>query len=92
MENEITKLRREIDRIDDQIKVLFEQRMVLALDLGKIKKEKNLPVQDTSRENEIISRLIADQDDDMTGCIKILFTVILEASRSYQAKKLGSKQ
>ena len=92
MHTDIKELRREIDRIDDQIKALFEQRMVLALDIWKIKAEKSLPVQDGARENEIRSRLTANQDDDMAGCIKTLFTVILEASRSYQARKLGSQQ
>ena len=92
MHTDIKELRQEIDRIDDQIKTLFEQRMTLALDIGKIKAEKSLPVQDAARENEIISRLTANQDDDMVTCTKALFTAILKASRSYQTKKLGSQQ
>jgi len=89
MRTEIEKLRQEVDRIDDQIKILFEQRLALALDIGKVKAAKDLPIQDVARENTIISRLTTDQDDEMAEYTKALFITLFEASRFYQRMKLG---
>jgi len=89
MRSGIDELRQKIDQIDDKIKVLFERRMKLVLDIGKIKTERNLPVQDAVRESEIISRLISNQDDDMAEYTKTLFATLLKVSRSYQTGKLG---
>ena len=85
----LEELRQEIDLIDDKIKALFDRRMALVLDIGKIKAKGNLPVLDSEREREIVSRLTADQEDNMVAATKILFTALFEASRSYQLKKLG---
>ena len=89
MSSKIDELRQKIDLIDDRIKALFEQRMMLALDIGKIKSEENLPVQDPVRETEVISRLVANQDGEMAEHTKALFAAIFKISRSCQARKLG---
>ena len=89
MHNDVKELRLKIDRVDDQIMALFEQRMALALNIGKIKAGKDAPVRDAARENEIISRLTANQDDEMAGYTKALFVTLFELSRTYQTKKSG---
>ena len=83
---EINRLRQKIDSIDDQIKALFEQRLVLASDIAHCKAQNDLPIFDGVREQEILTRLTADLDADTAEQITVLFTTILELSRSHQAK------
>ena len=92
MRSGIEELREKIDWIDNQIKVLFEQRMALALEIAEIKQKNHLPIIDIKREREIISRLTAGQSDDLVESMTVLYSVILAESRSYQVKKSGSKQ
>lgn len=85
---DLQNIREEIDRIDDSIKKLFEQRMEMALKVADFKRENNLPVQNTTREREVISRVTRDQSDDMAVYTKILFNTLFDLSRSYQSRSL----
>ncbi|MBI2430445.1 MAG: chorismate mutase [Candidatus Levybacteria bacterium] len=51
-------LRKQIDNIDEQIITLFARRFSLVKKLGKIKKEKKLPIKNITREEEKINTLI----------------------------------
>ncbi|MCK4813903.1 MAG: chorismate mutase [Candidatus Marinimicrobia bacterium] len=53
------KYRKKIDKIDEHLVELLDQRMGLAFELGKIKKEKGLPVNVPEREQEIFDKLKA---------------------------------
>ena len=48
--NNLDKHRKEIDKIDDNIIELLEQRFNLVVEIGQYKKENNLPVFDAKRE------------------------------------------
>ena len=55
--------RKEIDDIDCRLASLVERRMQMAADIAAYKKENSLPVEDKTREDEIIathSKLITD--------------------------------
>ncbi|ARM76354.1 chorismate mutase [Acidianus manzaensis] len=56
--SEINDLRRQIEDIDDQIVKLIVSRFELVKKVGEIKKEKNLPVTDEKREEEVRQRWI----------------------------------
>ena len=45
------KLRQNIDNIYDKIMELLIQRLAIVKDIGKLKKTKNIPIEDKSREN-----------------------------------------
>jgi chorismate mutase/prephenate dehydratase len=51
------KYRKKIDKIDEQLTRLLDERMGLSFEIGKIKKEKNMPVYVPEREKEIFERL-----------------------------------
>ena len=47
---ELTQAREEIDRIDNEIIKLVAKRLSVAKEIGKLKKSKNLPVENKQRE------------------------------------------
>jgi len=57
MKNEIKDLRKSIDRIDDEIAELLNQRTEIASKIICLKKNNSDNIEDTSRENSIIERL-----------------------------------
>ena len=52
--NELELLRKQIDEIDDEICKLFEKRMKVAKSIGDFKKENNMNVLDSSREEKVL--------------------------------------
>lgn len=48
----IDDLRAEIDRLDSDLLKIFNQRAVLALRIGELKKESGLPIFDPGREKK----------------------------------------
>lgn len=50
---EIQKLRKRIDEIDEQILRLLGERAEISRSIGLLKKEKGIPVTDTYRENQV---------------------------------------
>lgn len=83
---ELKELRNRIDEIDTQMAELFKQRLEVATEVAKVKKEQNLPILNTSREREIITRLTEGENDEVAGYIKILYTSIFDLSRAHQAE------
>ncbi len=88
---ELNNLREEIDKLDDEIKTLFERRMAAALNIAKIKSDGNLPVLNTSRERQIISRVTSGMPEDMAVYTKILYSTLFDLSRSYQNRAINKK-
>lgn len=54
---ELRHLRKRIDRIDRRVVVLLARRQCTVAEVGKIKREFGLPVEDPRREEEIMSRI-----------------------------------
>ena len=55
--DEIEELRKEVDKIDDQIIDALSQRARICRNIGLVKKKKGLPIKDYSRENDIYKRV-----------------------------------
>lgn len=53
--NKLEECRNKIDEIDTKIISLFEERMSVVEDVIKYKKENNIPVLDSSRENLMLN-------------------------------------
>ena len=81
---ELNEIRAKIDVIDDEIVKLFADRMDLALNVAKYKKQKGIPVLNRSREREIISRVTEQVPEKLQGYTKVLFSTLFDLSRSYQ--------
>jgi len=76
------RFRKRIDKIDEQLVKLLDERMELAFELGKLKKSDGRGVFDANREEEVFNKLQAlpkqtIRDDE----IKELYEQIIRISR-----------
>jgi len=55
--DEIPKLRKKVDEIDDQILMALCERVKICKEIGSAKKKQSKAIRDTSRENEIYKRI-----------------------------------
>jgi len=79
---EIEDLRREIDRLDQELLRIFNERAELALRIGEIKKERNLPVYDPAREKRIFDRMSSANPGPLENeAIVRLFERVIDESR-----------
>lgn len=56
----LSSLRREIDRIDDELLELLSQRMSLSREIGRFKKERRMPVIQPDRYNALMNRRVSE--------------------------------
>ena len=54
---DIQKLRKRIDEIDEQILRLLGERAEICRSIGLLKKEQGIPITDPSRENEVYAKI-----------------------------------
>ena len=81
---QLDEIREQIDKTDDAIIRLFKERMELAASVAAYKKENNMPILNSKRERDIISRVIKDVPEDLRGYTKMLMQTLFSLSRSYQ--------
>ena len=81
----ISEAREKINAIDKEMVRLFEERMAAVLDVLKYKQQNNLPVFDSSREEEIIKRNVSLlENQELKEYYMIFFNAVLESSKKYQ--------
>lgn len=85
----LEEIRKDIDKVDSQIASLFKERMSLALEVAKAKKENNLAVVNATREKEILHRISEEIGEPLDGYARILFNTLFDLSRSYQNNYLS---
>jgi len=81
----IAEARSRIDEIDDEIAGLFARRIALVGEIAARKKEGSLPIRDTAREREIVSRLASGRPASVARCVEKLYAAIFEISRERQS-------
>jgi chorismate mutase len=54
---DIQKLRKRIDEVDEQILRFLGERAEICRSIGLLKKEQGIPITDASRENEVFSKI-----------------------------------
>lgn len=87
----LEQLRSRIDEIDSQMVELFKDRMEIATDIARYKKENKLPVLDKTRERELLNKIAEMSGEEFENYSLRLYSQILELSRTYQHKCLGNK-
>ena len=87
----IEELRQKINDIDSRLVKDFDERMKVALEIEKYKKENNMPVLDPAREREVINRQTGCVDESMAMYVKLLYNTIFDISRSYQQRYLTER-
>jgi monofunctional chorismate mutase len=89
MQNNLPKLRKQIDRLDDQIVLLLNRRMKLAESVGALKANNGHKVYDRAREQELLSRLCESLDGPLADReLCEIYKKILKVSREHQKKIL----
>lgn len=81
---DIKTIRKEIDNIDKEIAKLFEMRMKLVKDVIEYKISNNLPILDSSRENEVINKNIDFVDDEYKKYYQEFIKNMLNISKEFQ--------
>ncbi len=84
---DLEQLRNEIDAIDDEILKLFLKRMENASKVADYKRENNLSTLQKGREREILNRVSEKSGNEMADYSRILFTTLMDLSKSYQNKR-----
>ena len=83
---ELKDLRCQIDRIDEDLIDLLQQRMDLCAEIAHIKKERKLPVYDPAREREKLHELCGKVTKDREAYITALYSLLFELSRTEQER------
>ncbi|MGZ9067178.1 MAG: chorismate mutase [Burkholderiales bacterium] len=82
-ESELIRLRDAIDRVDDVIVRLLNQRARYAIQIGEVKAVLQLPIYAPEREKEVLWRAERTSEGPLEGtAIRRLFERIIDESRS----------
>ena len=85
MKKRLTEIRKDIDRIDDELLGLLIKRLKLGKEIGEVKREIGRVVADEAREKQIFQRLIKNAGSKMAEKDIIeIFSKIMEISRKTQ--------
>ena len=84
---DLKDIRTQIDSVDEELVKLFVRRMDLSAQVAAYKKENNLPIYVPAREREILQDVAEMAGPDMANYTRVLYSMLFELSRSYQAKQ-----
>ncbi len=89
----LKKKRKELDRINQKLLTLLNQRLRITLEIGKVKKELGKKIHDPEREREILDRLnrknrgpLKEED------LRKIFMTIMKVCRQSQVQTGGSSR
>ncbi|PLX82602.1 MAG: chorismate mutase [Desulfuromonas sp.] len=89
---DIDTIRKEIDRLDGELLRIFNERASLALAIGKIKKELDIPVYDPKREKLIFEKMKAVNPGPLEDeAIVRLFERVIDESRRLERIRTKGK-
>ena len=76
----INKLRKEIDKIDQDLIALLKNRFSIAKEIGQVKTSNSLGIDDIDRENKIIKNLSIEanndlKEEDISNIFKLIFSI-----------------
>ncbi len=85
MNNGLDELRLKIDEADKAITEAVIERMRISGDIARYKKENGLPILDSRREREKLTRIAESVPEEFRSTVRVLYSLIFELSRSYQS-------
>lgn len=84
-DKKLVRLRKRIDGLDVQIVRLLNQRTELAVAIGRIKREKGLPVLTPAREREVIARVAANSQGPLRAKeLRAIYREVMAAALSFE--------
>lgn len=87
----LDELRLEIDRVDDQLVKLIQERMDIAAGIAEYKRQHDLPVLNSARERDKLAMIADASRDEMKDYMRVLYSLVFELSRSYQNRLLNKR-
>lgn len=79
---DIEDWRRVIDQIDEQLLDLLNRRSQCAIEIGRVKRERDMPIYSPEREAEVISHVLSLNGGPLeTDAVRRLFERIIDESR-----------
>ena len=81
---DIQELRGKIDAVDDELVRLYGERMKLSREIGRYKRENNIPVLDTERERNLLNRVGEKAGEENENGVRALFGFLMAQSRTNQ--------
>lgn len=89
----LEKQRREIDQLDQELVALFEKRMAVVTEIGKIKKAQGLPIFDETREDAVIQRAKERLENPVyTPYIEEFFKDLMTTTKKFQKNIVEEKK
>jgi chorismate mutase len=86
---ELSEWRRRIDEIDRKLVQLLNERSHCALEIGKIKQEKDLPLYQPDRERDVIQNATRENPGPLSdAAIRRLFERIIDEARSAEREAM----
>ena len=87
---DLNKIRTEIDAVDAELVELYKKRMTLSAQVAEYKREKNMPILDSSRERALLAKVSELSGKEFEDYSRTLYSTILDLSRAYQHRILGN--
>ena len=83
-EQDLTALREQMDRLDEELVALFRRRMELSLLIGRAKASAGRKIRDCSREAQKLCQVKKLAGDDLASYTEALYRELMHLSREYQ--------
>ena len=81
---DLNELREQINEIDREIVELYGKRMETAREIGRYKREHNLPVLDSERERNLLNKVAEQAGNDNEQGVRALYHLLIDHSRMRQ--------
>ena len=81
---DIQDYRAKIDQVDSELVRLYGERMEITREIGRYKREHNLPVLDTERERNLLNRVGEMAGEENENGVRALFGFLMSQSRTGQ--------
>ena len=89
---EIADWRKKIDELDHELVRLLNERARCAAEIGKLKRQNGLPIQEFSREQEVLQHVLDANQGPLDGdALRRVFQQIVEEGRGLQRRLLESE-
>ena len=81
---ELADYRKRIDEIDAELVAKLEERMELVREIGELKKQEGIAVEDIGREEALLKKIEELSREEYGGHNRRVFEAILEESKKFQ--------
>jgi chorismate mutase/prephenate dehydratase len=91
-QEQLEQYRLMIDEVDRRIVALLNERTAVVENIGRVKREAQLPVYEPKREDQVFANITsANQGPLTTQAVRGIFERIIDASRSIQRLRMMQK-